>query len=95
MGRTWLPVTLSALLAQPSLVKDDSMAQEAARKNRDGPLQIYTTPAVEYTIHRDVRVAAGARARVPQTWIDRIDLTTTDAADTALLDYLVKRAKTF
>jgi hypothetical protein len=27
--------------------------------------------------------------------IDRIELTTTDAPDTALLDYLVKRAKTF
>jgi hypothetical protein len=83
MGRTWLPVVLWALLAQSSVAKDDSTAQEVARKKRDWLLQIHTTNAAEYTIHRD----ASRR--------EKVELTTTDAPDTALWDYLVKRAKTF
>ena len=53
MGRTSLPVILSALLAQSPVVKDDSTAQEAVRKKRDWLLQIDTTNAAEYTIHHD------------------------------------------
>jgi hypothetical protein len=83
MGRTWLPVILSALLAQSSVAKDDSTAQEVARKKRDWLLQIYTTNAAECTIHCD----ASRR--------DKVELTTTDAPDTALWDYPVKRAKRF
>jgi hypothetical protein len=83
MGRTWLPVILSALLAQSSVARDDSMAQQVARKKRDWLLPIDTTNPAEYTIHRD----ASRR--------EKVELTTTNAPDTALWDYLVKRAKTF
>jgi hypothetical protein len=53
MGRTWLPVVLSALLAQSSVAKDESRAKEAASEKRDRLLQTYTTSAAEYTIRRD------------------------------------------
>jgi hypothetical protein len=46
-------VILSARLAQSSVAKDDSTAEEAVRKKRDWLLQIDTTNAAEYTIHRD------------------------------------------
>jgi hypothetical protein len=55
MRRTWLPVVVWALLAQSSVAKDDSTAQEAARDKRDWLLQIYATNAAEFTIHRDAR----------------------------------------
>jgi hypothetical protein len=124
MGRTWLPVILSVLLAQSSVAKDDSTAKEAASEKRDRLLQTYTTSAAEYTIHRDatrrekIELQRGpvyvwtdpvrqAYRRAVDDWrqeielecrkraIDRIELTTEEPPDKALLDYLVRRAKTF
>jgi hypothetical protein len=74
MGRTSLPVILTALLAQPSVAKDDSTAQEAVRKKRDWLLQIDTTNAAEYTIHRDAsrREKVDLRRELVDVWTNPI-----------------------
>ena len=53
MGGTWLLLTLSVLIGQASVPKDDAAAREAARVKRERLLPLYTSEAAEYTIYRD------------------------------------------